>query len=59
MHELQLNPKLSWDTKLSTEFLKQWKNIVKQANSSFPLDILFFEINKNICLIILQKIYYI
>ena len=30
---------MSWDTKLSTELVRQWKNIVIQANCSLLLEI--------------------
>ena len=34
MHELQTNRNLNWDTKLSDDLLKEWKNICKQVNSA-------------------------
>ena len=34
MHKLQCNRELGWDDKLSPSLQNEWKNIVKQANSS-------------------------
>ena len=52
-HELQVNHKLSWDTKLSTELVRQWKNIVRQTNSSLPLEIKRFLGEREVIVIIL------
>ena len=34
MHNLQLDSKLGWDDQLSADLNKEWRNIVKQANSA-------------------------
>ena len=39
MHSLQCTKGLGWDEKLSNDLLKEWKNIVKQANASPVLEV--------------------
>ena len=39
LHDLQCDKELGWDETLSDDLLKEWKNIVKQANSSMPIQI--------------------
>ena len=38
MHELQIDTSLDWDTELSKEAVKEWRNIVKQNKSTPPLE---------------------
>ena len=39
LHKLQCSKDLKWDDKLSKESLNEWRNIVKQANASPPMQI--------------------
>ena len=39
LHELQCDNQLGWDTKLSEDRLREWSNLVKQANSAPPIEI--------------------
>ena len=39
LHNLQCDSKLGWDTVLSSENLKEWKNIVKQVNNLDSIEI--------------------
>lgn len=36
MHSLQVKKDLNWDTRLEADLIKQWHNIVKQANRTPP-----------------------
>ena len=39
LHELQNDNQMGWDEKLSEDRLREWSNIVKQANSAPPIEI--------------------
>ncbi|XP_068224998.1 uncharacterized protein [Palaemon carinicauda] len=39
MHELQLNTSLGWDTELSIEQQREWRNIAKQVNMTPPIEV--------------------
>ena len=39
LRTLQCDPNLSWDDKLDSNRLREWKNIAKQFNDSGPLEI--------------------
>ena len=39
MHELQLNTCLGWDTELTIEQQREWRNIVKQINMTPPIKV--------------------
>ena len=39
LHELQCNKNLGWDEKLSDDLLKEWRNIVRQANATPEISI--------------------
>ena len=39
LHNLQCDQNLGWDKFLSKDLQRQWKNIVKQANSALPVEI--------------------
>ena len=39
MHKLQCTQSLDWDKKLDKDLIKEWKNIVAQANKSLPVEI--------------------
>ena len=39
MHDLQCQPSLDWDTKLSSDQHREWRNISKQVNSSGRINI--------------------
>jgi len=39
MHKLQEQPEISWDTRLNSDLLREWKNISSQVNSSPEIEI--------------------
>ena len=39
MHELQLNTSLGWETELSIEQQREWRNIAKQVNMTPPIEV--------------------
>ena len=47
LHRLQCDKSLGWDTKLSEESIREWKNISNQANSSPNIEIKRFVGSRN------------